>query len=103
MDEERIKKLVRELLIELGEDPTREGLLGTPSRVSEMYSELFSGIGKDASREIDAIFNENLVIDNSSIAVLARGASSFNFNNLQIKQSICCKSITIIHRQKITH
>ena len=43
----------------VGEDPIREGLLGTPSRVSEMYSELFSGIGKDASSEIDAIFNEN--------------------------------------------
>ena len=43
----------------VGENPTREGLLGTPSRVSEMYSELFSGIGKDASREIDAIFNED--------------------------------------------
>ena len=43
----------------VGEDPIREGLLGTPSRVSEMYSELFSGIGKDASRDIDAIFNEN--------------------------------------------
>ena len=43
----------------VGENPTREGLLGTPSRVSEMYSELFSGIGKDASSEIDAIFNEN--------------------------------------------
>jgi len=26
MDEERIKKLVRELIVEIGEDPTREGL-----------------------------------------------------------------------------
>ncbi len=34
-------------------------MLETPSRVSEMYTELFSGIGKDASSEIDAIFDEN--------------------------------------------
>ncbi len=47
------------ILEAVGEDPSREGLLGTPSRVSEMYSELFSGIGKDASSEIDAIFDEN--------------------------------------------
>ena len=34
MDQERIKKLVRELIIEIGEDPTREGLRGTPEPVS---------------------------------------------------------------------
>ena len=34
MDEERIKKLVRELLIEIGEDPTREGLTKTPERIA---------------------------------------------------------------------
>ena len=38
MDEERIKKLVRELLIELGEDPTREGLAKTPERMAAAYS-----------------------------------------------------------------
>ena len=34
MDKERIKSLVRELIIEIGEDPTREGLRGTPEPVS---------------------------------------------------------------------
>ena len=42
MDEERIKKLVRELLIELGEDPTREGLAKTPERMAAAYREIFS-------------------------------------------------------------
>ena len=37
MDEERIKKLVRELLIEVGEDPTREGLTKTPERIANAY------------------------------------------------------------------
>ena len=37
MDEERIKKLVRELLIEIGEDPTREGLTKTPERIANSY------------------------------------------------------------------
>ena len=35
MDEERIKKLVRELIVEIGEDPTREGLTRTPERVAD--------------------------------------------------------------------
>jgi len=43
MDKERIRKLVRELIIELGEDPTREGLRETPKRIAEMYEEIFSG------------------------------------------------------------
>ena len=43
MDEERIKKLVRELIIEIGEDPTREGLTKTPERIANVYKEIFGG------------------------------------------------------------
>ena len=43
MDEERIKKLVRELIAEIGEDPTREGLTKTPERVADAYKEIFAG------------------------------------------------------------
>ena len=42
MDEERVKKLVRELIIEVGEDPTREGLRETPKRIASMYKEIFA-------------------------------------------------------------
>ena len=38
MDKERVKKLVRELIIEIGEDPTREGLKDTPRRIADAYS-----------------------------------------------------------------
>ena len=44
MDEERIKKLVRELIVEIGEDPTREGLTKTPERVADSCKEIFSGM-----------------------------------------------------------
>jgi GTP cyclohydrolase I len=40
---EKVKKLVRELLIEIGEDPDREGLLRTPQRVAEAWEFLTSG------------------------------------------------------------
>jgi GTP cyclohydrolase I len=57
MDEERVKKLVRELIIEIGEDPTREGLLNTPVRIAKMYNEIFSGYDSDS--ELSVQFSEN--------------------------------------------
>ena len=57
MDEERIKKLVRELLIEIGEDPTREGLTKTPERIASAYKEIFSGY--DSNSELSVQFSED--------------------------------------------
>ena len=57
LDEERIKKLVRELLIEIGEDPTREGLARTPERIADAYREIFSGY--DSNSELSVQFSED--------------------------------------------
>ena len=57
MDEERVHKLVRELIIELGEDPTREGLRETPRRIANMYKEIFSGYDSDS--ELSVQFSED--------------------------------------------
>ena len=57
MDEERIKKLVRELIVEIGEDPTREGLTKTPERVADSYKEIFSGY--DSNSELSVQFSED--------------------------------------------
>ncbi|HEY0775371.1 MAG TPA: GTP cyclohydrolase I FolE [Nocardioidaceae bacterium] len=43
-DEKRAEAAVRELLIAVGEDPDREGLLDTPARVARAYHELLSGM-----------------------------------------------------------
>ena len=40
MDKDRVKKLVRELIIEVGEDPTREGLRETPERIANMLEDM---------------------------------------------------------------
>ena len=43
-DQERAEAAVRELLIAIGEDPDREGLLDTPARVARAYAEVTAGI-----------------------------------------------------------
>ena len=48
IDQERIRAAVREILLAVGEDPDREGLLETPDRVARMYTELFAGLRQDA-------------------------------------------------------
>ncbi len=58
IDTERIKKAVREILEAIGEDPTREGLVGTPERVANMYKELFSGISEEPSKHLKTYFRE---------------------------------------------
>jgi GTP cyclohydrolase I len=57
MDKERVKKLVRELIIEIGEDPTREGLRDTPERIADMYQEIFEGYESDS--ELSVQFSED--------------------------------------------
>lgn len=47
IDRERIKAAVNELLLAIGEDPSREGLLDTPRRIADMYAEIFGGLSVD--------------------------------------------------------
>ena len=44
IDKEAIKEHVRGILIALGDDPDREGLVETPDRVARMYEEVFEGM-----------------------------------------------------------
>lgn len=56
LNKKKIAKLVRQLLIELGENPDREGLMGTPERMASMYEEIFGGYRMDA--ELDVTFSD---------------------------------------------
>ena len=53
MNTDKIEKLVKEILIEIGEDPNREGLLDTPKRVAKSYEFLFQGYNQN----IDEVIN----------------------------------------------
>jgi GTP cyclohydrolase I len=58
LNKAEIEKAVISLINAIGENPKREGLLGTPERVAEMYAELFSGMGKDPKEELSVDFEE---------------------------------------------
>lgn len=59
MDQKKIEEIVNELLLEIGEDPKREGLLKTPERVAAAYDFLTSGYHTDIQDVLnDAIFTE---------------------------------------------
>ena len=66
MDEERVKNLIKNLIIEIGEDPTREGLRDTPKRIAKMYKEIFGGyesdsqIGVQFSEDSDTVIVKNI-------------------------------------------
>ena len=59
MDMARIENAVRDILSAVGEDPDREGVRDTPSRVARMYEEMFSGLGKDPARHLETRFTES--------------------------------------------
>ena len=46
IDQERVERAVRELLLAIGENPDRDGLKQTPARVARSYQEIFAGMGQ---------------------------------------------------------
>jgi len=56
VDGPRIERAVREILLSIGEDPEREGLLETPQRVAEAYGQVFSGLGEDPTDHLSVSF-----------------------------------------------
>ena len=57
VDVERVQAAVAELLVAIGEDPERDGLVATPRRVAAMYEELFSGLHDDPARHLEVTFS----------------------------------------------
>jgi GTP cyclohydrolase I len=58
IDKAKIEKAVASIIDAIGEDSKREGLLGTPRRIAEMYAEVFAGIDDDPRTELRIGFEE---------------------------------------------
>jgi GTP cyclohydrolase I len=59
VDEARIENAVKEILVAVGEDITREGLRDTPKRIARMYNELLSGMREDPKAHLKSVFSED--------------------------------------------
>jgi len=65
VDRPRIEAAVREILLAIGEDPDRGGLLDTPKRVAKAYAEVFAGLHHDPADVLSTTFDldhEELVL-----------------------------------------
>jgi len=69
VDTARVEAAVRELILAIGEDPERPGLVQTPARVAESYAEFFSGVGRDPAEELAG----TLPADSNGELVILRG------------------------------
>lgn len=58
MDKEKLQQAAKIILEAIGEDPSREGLAGTPRRVAEMYIKIFEGLHEDPARHLKVTFGE---------------------------------------------
>lgn len=58
VDQRKVKEAVLSIIEAIGEDPKRQGLVGTPGRIAEMYAELFMGIDLDPKEELTVSFEE---------------------------------------------
>jgi len=56
IDKPRIERAVREILEAVGEDPDRDGLVRTPTRIANMYEEIFTGLHEDPAKHLTVTF-----------------------------------------------
>lgn len=59
VDLQAVEGAVRTILLAVGEDPDRAGLLDTPRRVARMYKEMFAGLQRDPARHLRVTFPED--------------------------------------------
>jgi GTP cyclohydrolase I len=83
IDKKAIEEHVRGILIALGDDPNREGLIGTPSRVANMYEEIFEGMtysNDDLIEKLGVTFDESQIYEgNRHDMVFMKDIEIFSF------------------------
>lgn len=83
IDTAKIESCIRELLVALGDDPEREGLIDTPKRVAKMYAEVFAGMtytNEEIAEMFDTTFEqEDFVRKNEKNLVVVRDIPIFSY------------------------
>ncbi len=73
IDKERLEKAFKEIIIALGDDPDREGLIDTPKRAAEMYAEQFEGMNYTNDELIEMLnktFERDYVTDSKNVVIM---------------------------------
>ena len=82
IDKDRIEHAIREILLALGDNPNREGLIETPKRVAKMYAEVFEGMqytNGDIARMFDKCFDEGEISAEYNGMVLMKDIPIFSY------------------------
>lgn len=82
IDTEKIEACIREILVALGDDPTREGLRETPKRVAKMYEEVFAGMtvsNEEMVHLFGTTFEEEEVANSPNQVVIVRDIPIFSY------------------------
>lgn len=96
IDKKAIEYHIKGLLVALGEDPNREGLIDTPKRVANMYEEVFEGMNytnDEIAFILDKTFEKDIeIVESSKDIVLMKDIEAFSF---------CEHHIALIYNMKI--
>ena len=82
IDTEAIKEHIRGIIIALGDDPDREGLVETPDRVARMYEKVFEGINytnDDIARMFDKTFTMDVNDSAENDMVIVKDIDVFSY------------------------
>ncbi len=82
IDTDKIEACIREILVALGDDPTREGLRETPKRVAKMYEEVFAGMtvsNEEMVHLFGTTFEEEEVANSPHQVVIVRDIPIFSY------------------------
>lgn len=97
IDTKAIKEHIRGILVALGDDPDREGLIDTPDRVAKMYEEVFEGMNytnHEIAMMFDKTFEENINTQgNGNDMVVVRDIEVFSY---------CEHHLALMYNMKIT-
>lgn len=106
IDKQAIEEHIRGILIALGDNPDREGLLETPARVARMYEEVFEGMNysnEEIARMFDKSFEDDLTVkEDSQDIVLVKDIDIFSYCEHHMALMYDMKaSVAYIPRKKI--
>ncbi len=82
IDTEAIKKHIRGIIVALGDDPEREGLIDTPKRVAKMYEKIFEGMNytnDEIAKMFDKTFSIEKSEDNQQDMVIIKDIEVFSY------------------------